>query len=148
MQSEAKTVDQYFDELPEDRKEVMHRLRKLIKENLPDGFEEAMGYGMPGYVVPFSRYPQGYRCDPSVPLPFAGLASQKNHIAVYHMGMYAKPGLHEWFEEEYAKRVGKKPDLGKSCLRFRPTQDIPYDLLAELFRKITVDEWISMVDKI
>lgn len=148
MQSEAKTADQYFEELPEDRKEVMKRLRTLIKENLPEGFEEAMGYGMPGYVVPFSRYPQGYRCDPSVQLPFAGIASQKNHIAVYHMGMYAKPGLHEWFEEEYGKRVGKKPDLGKSCLRFRPKQDIPYDLLAELFQKITVDEWISMVDSI
>ncbi len=148
MQSNAATVDQYISELPEDRKIVIEKIREVIKKNIPDGFEERMGYGMPGFDVPFSKYPKGYRCDPKVPLPFAGFASQKNHIAVYHMGMYAIPGLHEWFVNEYTRRVGKAPDLGKSCLRFRPKQPIPYDLIGELFQKITVDQWIEVADSI
>lgn len=148
MRSEATTVDQYLDELPEDRQVILRQLRKTIQENIPAGFQEGMGYGMPGFDVPFTLYPQGYRCDPKQPLPFAGYASQKNHIALYHMGIYAKPELHDWFVSEYEKRTGKAPDLGKSCLRFRPKQPIPFDLIGELFQMITVDEWIGMVDKI
>lgn len=148
MQSNATTVDQYISELPEDRRIIIEKIREVIKKNIPDGFEERMGYGMPGYDVPFSKYPKGYRCDPKVPLPFAGFASQKNHIAIYHMGMYAIPGLYEWFVNEYTHRVGKAPDLGKSCLRFRPKQSIPYDLIGELFQKITVDQWIEVADNV
>lgn len=148
MQSNAATVDQYISELPEDRRIIIEKIREVIKKNIPDGFEERMGYGMPGYDVPFSKYPKGYRCDPKVPLPFAGFASQKNHIAIYHMGMYAIPGLYEWFVNEYTHRVGKAPDLGKSCLRFRPKQSIPYDLIGELFQKITVDQWIEVADNV
>ncbi len=148
MQSNATTVDQYINELPEDRKVIAEKIREVIKTNIPDGFEERMGYGMPGYDVPFSKYPKGYRCDPKVPLPFAGFASQKNHIAIYHMGMYAIPGLYDWFVNEYTQRVGRAPDLGKSCLRFRPKQSIPYDLIGELFQKITVDQWIEVADSI
>ena len=148
MHSDAETVDQYVDELPEDRKVIIENLRKVINENIPQGFEETMGYGMIGYVVPLAKYPKGYRCDPNVPLPFAGLASQKNHIAIYHMGMYALPKIHDWFIEEYRQRVGKVPDLGKSCLRLRPKQDIPFDLIGELFQKLTIEEWISVVDSI
>lgn len=148
MHSDAKTVDQYVNELPEDRRVIIEKIRKVINDNIPKGFEETMGYGMAGYVVPFSTYPKGYRCDPKVQLPFAGFASQKNHIAVYHMGMYAIPGIYDWFVNEYTQRVGKAPDLGKSCLRFRPKQNIPYELIGELFQKITVDEWISVADSI
>lgn len=148
MQSNAATVDQYISELPEDRRIIIEKIREVIKKNIPDGFEERMGYGMPGYDVPFSKYPKGYRCDPKVPLPFAGFASQKNHIAIYHMGMYAIPGLYEWFVNEYTHKVGKAPDLGKSCLRFRPKQSIPYDLIGELFQKITVDQWIEVADNV
>ncbi len=143
MQSKATSPDQYIKELPEERKGVMSKLRKIVLDNLPEGFEETMNYGMLGYVVPHSKYPNGYHADPKLPLPFINLASQKNHIGFYHMGIYSDPELLEWFTEEYPKHVSGKLDMGKSCIRFKNINKIPYELLGELVTKISSDEWIK-----
>lgn len=146
MQSTAKTADEYIDELPGDRKEVIQKLRSVVKKNIPKGFEEVMGYGMMGYSVPHSIYPNGYHCDPKLPLPFFGIASQKNSINVYHMGIYAQKELYDWFVAEYPKHVKAKLDMGKSCIRFKKPEHIPYELIGELLTKITVDEWIEFYE--
>lgn len=143
MQSKATTVDQYLAELPEDRQKAISQLRKVIKKNMPKGFQETMGYGMIGYVVPHSKYPAGYHCNPKDPLPFMNVASQKNFIAVYHMGVYADPKLLKWFTDAHAKSSPKKLDMGKSCIRYKKPEDIPYELIGELASKITVDDWIE-----
>lgn len=144
MQSKATTPEQYIAELPDDRKEVIKKLRKTILDNLPNGFEEVMSYGMLGYVVPHSLYPDGYHCDPKLPLPFINLASQKAHIGFYHMGVYSNKGLMEWFTEEYAKTdIKVKLNMGKSCIRFKKEAHIPYELLGQLVSKVTPDEWIA-----
>lgn len=143
MQSKASTPEHYIDELPDDRKEVMKRFRKTIKEHLPEGFEEQMCSGMLGYVVPFLRYPDGYHCDPTQPLPFINLASQKNHIALYHSGIYSDPGLLEWFQQAWPKHCSNKLDMGKSCIRFKNPDKIPFDLIGQLVEKMTVKEWID-----
>ena len=146
MQSKALTPSDYIAELPEDRKKVMEQLRKTITDNLPEGFQEGMGYGMLGYAVPHSIYPKGYHCNPKDPLPFMGLASQKNFIAFYHMGVYADKNLYDWFLVEYGKRCKYKLDMGKSCVRFKKMDDIPYDLIAELVQKISVQDWIALYE--
>jgi uncharacterized protein YdhG (YjbR/CyaY superfamily) len=146
MQSKANTVDAYIAELPEERQKAIEKLRKVIKKNLPKGFTEAMGYGMMGWSVPHSIYPAGYHCNPKDPLPFMGLASQKNFIAVYHMGVYADPKLLKWFTDAHAKVSPKKLDMGKSCIRYKKPEDIPYDLIGELASKITVTEWINIYE--
>ena len=143
MQSNALTPEQYLSELPDDRKDAMLKLRNIIKDNLLKGFEEVMTYGMLGYVVPHTIYPNGYHCDPKLPLGFMSLASQKNFIALYHMGVYADKNLLDWFVAEYPKHCKTKLDMGKSCIRFKRIDDIPYDLIAELSRKVTVEQWIS-----
>ncbi|MCF6130206.1 DUF1801 domain-containing protein [Flavobacterium sp. AS60] len=143
MQSKATTPEQYLAELPEDRREAMQKLRKAIKDNLPKGFEEVIGYGMLGYVVPHSIYPKGYHCNPKLPLPFINLASQKNFIALYHMGIYANKDLENWFVAEYPKHVKSKLDMGKSCLRFKKMDEIPFDFIGELIAKVSVEDWIS-----
>ena len=147
MQSKATTPEQYLSELPEDRKEAMLKLRNAIKENLPQGFEEVLSYGMLGYVVPHSIYPSGYHCDPKLPLPFINLASQKNFIALYHMGIYANKNLESWFVSEYPKHVKTKLDMGKSCIRFKKMEDIPFDFIGELAAKVSVEDWISIYEK-
>lgn len=147
MQSKASTVDEYIAELPEVRREAMSQLRKVIKKNLPKGFKETMGYGMMGYCVPHSLYPAGYHCKPEDPLPFMGLASQKNFIAVYHMGVYADPKLLKWFTDEFAKQAKGKLDMGKSCIRFKKPELIPYTLIGELASKMSPDEWIRIYEK-
>jgi uncharacterized protein YdhG (YjbR/CyaY superfamily) len=147
MQSKATTIEQYLAEVPEDRREVMQRLHEAVLAALPEGFSPMMGYGMMGYGVPHSVYPPGYHCNPKDPLPFAGMASQKNHIAFYHMGVYADPELLAWFQAEYAKRVPGKLDMGKSCIRFRKAERVPIDLLAELCSKMTVQQWIDLYEK-
>jgi uncharacterized protein YdhG (YjbR/CyaY superfamily) len=146
MQSKATTPDQYIAELPEERKEAMTKLRKVILKNLPKGFEEMMGYGMMGYAVPHKLYPSGYHCDPKQPLPFMGMASQKNFISFYHMGMYADEKLLQWFQAEYPKHCKTKLDMGKSCIRFKKPENIPYDLLAELCKKMTPQQWIDLYE--
>lgn len=147
MQSKALTVDDYLAELPEDRHHIMTQLRKLIKKNLPKGFKEEMNYGMIGYVVPHSKYPAGYHCKPEDPLPFLNIASQKNHIAVYHMGLYCKPDLLNWFTAAHAKASSKKLDMGKSCIRYKKAEDIPLALIGELASKMTPDEWIQVYEQ-
>ena len=148
MQSKASTPDQYIAELPEDRKEVMQKLRDTVKKNLPKGFEETMQYGMLGYVVPHNIYPDGYHCNPKDALPFMALASQKNHISFYHMGIYSNPDLMKWFTEEYPKHASGKLDMGKSCIRFKNPKKIPFELLGELTTKVSVAEWIAKYESI
>lgn len=147
MQSKATTPEQYLSELPEDRKEAMLKLRNAIKENLPQGFEEVISYGMLGYVVPHSIYPSGYHCDAKLPLPFINLASQKNFIALYHMGIYADKNLESWFVSEYPKHVKTKLDMGKSCIRFKKMDDIPFDFIGELAAKVSLEDWILNYEK-
>jgi uncharacterized protein YdhG (YjbR/CyaY superfamily) len=146
MQSKATTPEQYISELPEDRKEPLSRLRQEILNNLPKGMEEIMSYGMLGYVVPHSVYPDGYHCTPQLPLPFMNLASQKNFIAVYHMGVYASNELLDWFVSEYPKYCKRKLDMGKSCIRFKKMDDIPYELIGELAAKMSSKEWIELYE--
>lgn len=143
MQSKAETVEQYLAELPEDRQAAMRKLREVILNNLPDGFEEAMGYGMMGYQVPHAIYPAGYHCNPKQALPFMGMASQKNNISFYHMGIYAKPDLLEWFVSEFPKHSDRKLDMGKSCIRFKKAEHIPFALIGELVTKMSVADWIA-----
>lgn len=147
MQSKASNVDQYFAELPEERMKAMTELRKQVKKNLPRGFQETMGYGMMGYCVPHSKYPAGYHCNPKDPLPYMGMASQKNFIAVYSMAVYADPKIYKWFTEEYAKAGVGKLDMGKSCIRFKNVNKIPYELIGQLAGKLTPDEWIALYEK-
>lgn len=146
MQSKAATVDAYLAEVPEDRQKAMAKLRSVIKKNLPKGFKEGMGYGMMGWSVPHSIYPAGYHCNPKDPLPFMGLASQKNSINLYHMGIYANPKLLKWFQDAHAKASPKKLDMGKSCIRYKRPEDIPFELIGELASKITPQEWIEMYE--
>jgi uncharacterized protein YdhG (YjbR/CyaY superfamily) len=142
MQSKATTPQEYLNELPSDRKAAIEKLRHTILENLPDGFQEVMSYGMLGYVVPHSIYPKGYHCDPKLPLAFMNVASQKNFVALYHMGIYGSKPLLDWFVSEYPKHCKSKLDMGKSCIRFKKMEDIPYELIAQLTRKISVQDWI------
>ncbi|WP_368652912.1 DUF1801 domain-containing protein [Ornithinibacillus sp. 4-3] len=143
MQYNVNSAEEYLAELPEERKPVIEKLRQIILDNLPEGFQEEITYGMLNYVVPLETYPAGYHVNEGQALPFMALASQKNHIALYHMGIYAQKGLEEWFREEYAKQVPTKLDMGKSCIRFKNPKRIPYELIAELCQKITVDEYIK-----
>ncbi len=147
MQSNATTPEEYINSLPEDRKAIITKLRKVILKHLPKGFEEQMSYGMLGYVVPHKLYPKGYHVNPKLPLPFINLASQKNHIAFYHSGLYA--GLHlDWFLKEWPKHTTRKLDMGKSCIRFKKPEDVTIDLLGELCTRITTEEWIASYEKV
>ncbi len=148
MQSKANSVTDYLNEVAEDKKSALKKLRGVVKKSIPKGFEECMNYGMIGYVVPHSIYPKGYHCDPKLPLPFVGLGAQKNFIALYHMGIYASPTLLKWFVAEYPKHSKHKLDMGKSCIRFKKPDDIPYDLITELMQKITVDAYIKTVEEV
>ena len=143
MTSDAKNPDDYINSLPEERKIYMEKLRDVILQNLPKGFHEGMNYGMLGYYVPHSIYPKGYHCKPADPLPFMGFASQKNSINFYHMGIYAKKDLYDWFVSEYPKHSTRKLDMGKSCIRFKKFEEIPFDLIGELVTKISVEDWIA-----
>lgn len=148
MQSEAKTVDQYIEELDsDDRKEGCKALRQIILEHIPNGFTEIMNYGMPGYVVPHSLYSAGYHCDPTQPLPFVSFASQKQHYSFYHMGVYSDDKLLEWFQEEYKRRIPTKLNMGKSCIRIRKMTPEILELLGELLEKINVQQWITIYEK-
>lgn len=147
MKIEANNPEEYIEQLPDDRKEAITKLRAIINKNLPKGFEETMSYGMIGYVVPHKLYPDGYHCSPELPLPFMSIASQKNFVALYHSGIYADETLNKWFVEQYPKYVKTKLDMGKSCVRFKKVENIPYDLIAELCKKMTVNDWIELYEK-
>ena len=147
MQSKSNTVAEYVKELPADRQTAIEQLRTVIKKNLPKGFKEEMNYGMIGYVIPHSLYPAGYHCKPTDPLPFMNVASQKNFIAVYHMGLYADPVLMKWFMTEYPKHSTQKLDMGKSCIRFKKPDQIPFKLIGELTSKMNPAQWIALYEK-
>lgn len=146
MQYEAKSVTEYLEQILENRKPIIEKIRVKINDNLPKGFEEGMNYKMIGYYVPHSIYPDGYHCDPKLPLPFMNIASQKNSINLYHMGIYANKELLDWFVREYPKHCKTKLDMGKSCIRFKKINQIPYDLIGELASKMTSEEWISIYE--
>lgn len=146
MTIKATSVDDYINQLDEDRQTAMTKMRKVIKKNLPKGFQETLNYNMPAFVVPHKTYPDGYHCDPKLPLPFVSFASQKNFIALYHMGLYANPDLHKWFVEEYPKHCKRKLDMGKSCIRFKKMEEIPYELIGELCAKMSPKDWIEIYE--
>jgi uncharacterized protein YdhG (YjbR/CyaY superfamily) len=146
MQSKAQTADKYIETLPDDRAEVISALRNEIKKKLPKGFEETMQYGMISYVVPHKLYPDGYHCKPTDALPFMSIASQKNHVAVYHMAIY-EGTLHDWFVREWKKTSDKKLDIGKSCIRFKKAEDVPVKLMGELAAKMTPSQWIDVYER-
>ena len=148
MQIHAASTEEYLKALPADRQDVMQQLLKVIRENLPVGFEETIGYGMISWVVPHSIYPAGYHCNPKQALPFLSLASQKNNISLYHMGIYSSTELMDWFNDNWAKHSSKKPDMGKSCLRFKKPADIPFKLVGELCSKMSPEAWISCYESV
>ena len=148
MQSKSTTVKGYLAEIPKERAESFNKLRDTILKNLPKGYEEQMTYGMVGYVVPHKLFPAGYHCDPTLPLSFVSIASQKNFIALYHMGIYFDSNLLKWFVDEYPKHCKSKLDMGKSCIRFKKMEDIPYKLIGELMKKITVKQYVSAYEEI
>lgn len=146
MQYTATTPETYIEQLPPERRHPMQQLRKVILTHLPVGFKEGIGYGMIAYSVPHELYPAGYHCDPKVPLPFMSIASQKNFIALYHMGIYAHKELFDWFVSEYPKHCKTKLDMGKSCIRFKKMEEIPFDLIGQLAAKMTSEEWIHIYE--
>ena len=145
MQSKAKTVAQYLSALPKDRREALKAVRSTILKNLPKGYAEGMQYGAIGYFVPHSVYPPGYHCDPKQPLPFGGLASQKNHMAIYLMCVYSDPELEAWFREAWAK-TGKKLDMGKSCVRFKKLDDVALNVIGQVIRRVPVKKFIEFYE--
>ena len=147
MRIKAGSPEEYIAQLPEERQKAMNALRKVILDNLPDGFSETMNYGMIGYVVPHTLYPPGYHSDPKQPLPFMNIASQKNYIALYHSGIYADKRLLEWFTETYRQYNSTKPDMGKSCIRFKKPAEIPFQLIGDLVSKLSAEEWINIYEK-
>tara|TARA_R110002012_G_scaffold322106_1_gene555844 strand:- start:30124 stop:30582 length:459 start_codon:yes stop_codon:yes gene_type:complete len=146
MPYKATTPEDYIRQTPEERQEVLKKLRVTIKNNLPQDFEEGIQYGMIAYYVPHSIYPDGYHCNPKEPLPFMSFASQKNSINLYHMGIYSVPEIHDWFVTEYPKHCKRKLDMGKSCIRFKKMEEIPFELIAELCKKMTVKQWITIYE--
>lgn len=143
MQYDAKDVEDYIRQIPDERIPYFKQLRKTILDNIPSGFVECINYKMIGYVIPHNVYPDGYHCNPKDPLPFCNIASQKNFIALYHSGIYAIPEIYDWFVSEYPKHNKRKLDMGKSCVRFKKPEEIPFDLIAELMQKLTVQQWIQ-----
>ena len=146
MKNLEKSVDEYVANVSENHHDAIQKLREVVKMNIPKGFVEMLNYGMIGFVVPHELYPNGYHCDPKLPLPFVNIAAQKNFISFYHMGIYAKPSLLEWFVEQYVKTSTQKLDMGKSCIRFKKADHIPYDLIGELMKKMTVENWIEVYE--
>lgn len=146
MQYKANSPEEYINQVPEDRQDTLKKLRKIINKNLPKGFQEGIQYGMIGYYVPHTIYPDGYHCKPTEPLPFMSFASQKNSVNLYHSGIYAVPEIHDWFVNEYPKHCKRKLDMGKSCIRFKKVDEIPMELIAELCKKLSVEEWINIYE--
>ena len=146
--SKYKSVEEYLNQLPEDRRNAIERIRKELKSNFPSKFEEIIQYDMISYAVPRSLYPNGYHCNPEDELVFISLGSQKNHIALYHSGIYMKKELSDWYVEEYKKRTGNKADMGKSCLRYKNMDKIPYDLIGDLAKKMTAEEFVEIYSSI
>ena len=142
MKSQAKTVKEYLAGLPEERRRTVAAVRDVIRKNLPEGYEEGMQYGMIGYYIPHSIFPEGYHCDPAQPLPYACLASQKNHMALYLMCVYGDQGTRAWFEKAY-RATGKKLDMGQSCVRFKKLEDLPLEVIGQAVAKIPLDKYLA-----
>lgn len=142
-----KSPAEYLENVDEDRKLAFKKLYDTINAHIPKGFEAQISYGMIGWVVPKSIYPDGYHCSPELPLPFLSSAAQKNFFAVYHMGIYADETLLNWFVEEYPKHCKRKLDMGKSCIRFKKVEEIPFELIGELCKKVSVEQWIALYEK-
>ena len=147
MKSSAKTVNEYLRSLPDDRREAISAVREVILAHLPKGFEECMSYGMIGYVVPHRIYPAGYRCDPKLPLPYANLGSQKNHMALYLMCVYGDKATEQWFRKAW-QAAGKKLDMGKSCVRFKKLEDVSLEVIGQVIARVPVDEYIRRIEKV
>ena len=139
MKSSAMTVEEYLAEIPSERRQAIDRVRQTILKNLPDGYEEAMNWGMITYQVPLEVYPDTYN---KKPLMYAALANQKNHMAVYLTGIYMDEKLNQDFEEKY-RATGKRYDVGKSCVRFRKLEDLPLELIGESIQAIDMEEFIE-----
>lgn len=148
MNIKADSVEDYIDSVPEERKAAFIKLRETILKNIPEGFREEISYGMIGYIIPHELYPPGYHVDPKLPLPFTNIASQKNYIGFYHSGIYAMPELHDWFVEEYKKQSKYKLDMGKCCLRLKRPNDIPFELIGELMRKVSPKQFIDVYESV
>lgn len=148
MKIESATVEEYILKVPEIQRESVRKLQETVKNNLPQGFEETINYGMIGFIVPYSLYPKGYDCKPKQPLPFINIGAQKNHISLYHMGLYANHDLLSWFTEEYPKHSKSKLDMGKGCVRFKNNEEIPYELIGQLTQKISVNDWIKTYENL
>ena len=146
MKANGNSVDEILANVPADRIEPFKKLHEVIVENLPEGFEAGISYGGLGYVVPHTVYPAGYHCKPNEPLPFARIASQKHTINFYHMGIYSDHSLLEWFVTEYPKHSKQKLDIGKSCIRFKKFDQIPYKLIGELMTKMSIEKWINVYE--
>lgn len=146
MKVNGTTIEEILANVPEERKEAFNKLHQVIVNNLPEGFTPGISYGGLGYVVPHTVYPSGYHCKPIEPLPFAGIASQKNSINFYHMGMYAQPELYDWFVNEFPKYSSRKLDIGKSCVRFKKVDDIPFELIGALMQKMSLTDWITLYE--
>ena len=147
MPSKFKDVEDYIANVPEERIASFIKLKETVDNNIPEGFELCLNYNMLGYVVPHSTYPNGYHCDPKLPLPFINIANQKGFIALYHMGIYADKELYDWFVAEYPNHSKYKLDMGKSCIRFKKVDHIPYELVAQLIKKMTVEDWVGLYEK-
>ncbi|MEO9572109.1 MAG: DUF1801 domain-containing protein [Polaribacter sp.] len=146
MQYKATTPEDYISQVSEEQQETLKKLRKTINDNLPKSFEEGIQYGMIGYYVPHSIYPDGYHCKPKEPLPFISFASQKNSVNLYHNGIYAVPEIYDWFVAEYPKHCKRKLDIGKSCIRFKKFDEIPFKLIGELCTKLSAKSWIEIYE--
>ena len=154
MKSTAKTVDEYVKSLPEDRREAISAIRKVILDNLPEGYQECISYGMIGYVVPHSIYPKGYKCNPKLPLPFVNLGSQKNHMALYLMCTYGDAKTDQWFRKAWEK-TGRKLDGGKAqqmgrigCIRFKRLEDVPLEVVGQLIARTPVADYIARIESV
>lgn len=145
--SKYANIAEYLETIPEERISPYNKLREVINENIDKGFQEGLSYNMPGWSVPLDTYPDGYHCKADTPLPFASLANQKGFIAVYHMGVYADEKLYEWFTGAYPKHSKRKLDMGKSCIRFKKMDDIPYELIGQLMKKMTMKQWVKLYEK-
>jgi uncharacterized protein YdhG (YjbR/CyaY superfamily) len=143
MKIESKNVEDYISKISIEQKDAFQKIRKAILKTIDKQFEECIQYNMVSYVVPKSVYPEGYHCDPSLPLPFASLAAQKSSVNLYHMGIYSNPELLDWWKSEYSNHCNAKLDIGKSCIRFKKYDDIPFDLISKLFSKMTAKEWAN-----
>ncbi len=147
MADQPKTPKDYLDSLPEDRRKAIRKVRAAVNKGLPKGYKEGMQYGFIGWFVPHSVFPDGYHCDPTQPVPFAGLASQKNYMSLYLMCIYGDAKQRAWFEKEW-KKTGKKLSMGKACVRFKDVNDVPLDLITKAVARVPVKKFLAHYESV